>query len=169
MTIDETAMLLDALAAAFPRSEMSGETAQIYARFLADLSFDDAATAVATYIAEGKWFPTIGEIRTLAFADRRGPDPDQAWGELLQAVARFGRYREPRFSHPAIEAAVASLTWREICLSDNAPALRAHFGKAYAACRGRITANQQSEFIKAIVAELPKRALAGRERKKLTP
>lgn len=167
MTIDETAMLLDALAAAFPRSEMSGETAQVYVRFLADLDFDRGATAVATHIAEGKWFPTISELRARAFADRNGPDPDQAWGEVLLAVARYGAYRSPTFSHPAITAAVGSLTWREICASDNAPALRAHFAKTYELCRGRIIADERTEFIKAIVAELPRRAIAGAERKRL--
>ena len=165
VTATEIGMLLDALAAAFPRTTMSAETVQIYAAFLADLDFDRAATAVATHIAEGKWFPTIGELRALAFADQLGPDIDQAWGEIMREVSRVGAYRSPSFSHPAVTAAVESLTWREICLDDNNVALRAHFGKVYAAARARIIADERTEFIKAIVAELPRRAIAGAQRR----
>lgn len=167
MTDDQTGMLLDALVAAFPRTTMTAETAQIYASFLADLDFDRAATAVATHIAEGKWFPTVADLRERAFTSERGPDIDQAWAEVKRKVGSVGIYREPQWSHPAIAAAIGSLTWRDVCLDDNPVALRAHFGKVYASARERIVADQRTEFIKAIVAELPRRAIRGSEIKKL--
>lgn len=167
MTLEQAGMLLDALHAAFPRTEVSPETVWIYARYLTDIEYEAGAFAVAAYIAEGRWFPTIGEIRARVDGGNKPPDVDLAFGEVLAGVSKWGQYRDPRWTHPAIAAAVGALTWREICLSENADALRAHFFKVYEVVAKRIKADETTEFVKSIVAELPKRALAGREQRAL--
>lgn len=168
MKVDEAGVLLDALHGAFPEFVIGVETAQIYARFFADLDFERGGTAVATWIAfDGKRFPRISELRALC-ADSM-PDADQAFKLALDAVGTYGMYREPVFAHPAVGEAVAAISWREFCLSDNMPALRAHFAKAYEAVKRRRVAAESKSLIAGIVKELPQRALDGAARKQLKP
>lgn len=136
----EATKLVVFMRAAFPRVEIPEETARLYAVSLLDVDREAATRAVSKLVVNsGRFFPTIAELRE-QIADAAGagvPDADRAWGEVMRAVSKFGAYRSPVFSHPAIAATVESLTWREICASDNVPALRAHFGKAYEAAKKR--------------------------------
>jgi hypothetical protein len=79
-----------------------------------------------------KFLPSPAELREIASSggksQRSGMD---AWGDVIRAVGRVGRYREPRFADPAVTRAVAAIGWREICDSENHEATRAHFARAY--------------------------------------
>ncbi len=161
MTNAEAGVLLDALHAAFPRTTISADTAQLYARFLVDLDLQSAAQAVAMWIATAKFFPTVGELRGLATSDGGAPDPDRAFAEVMKVVGSTGVYRTPRFSHPAIAEAVDAITWREVCLSDHAPSLRAHFAKAYEAARLRSNSAAHRGLVNGIVADV-RAKLAGK-------
>jgi hypothetical protein len=67
----------------------------------------------------------------------RAPTIDEAWGEVLARVSRVGLTTElpggPKvtFSHPAIESVVASMGWRNLCVSETQMADRAHFARLY--------------------------------------
>lgn len=156
MTAQEAGVVLDALHAAFPRTLMSDETISIYARFLVDIPLAEALEAVAKLIARGKGFPTIAEIRELADT-RRAPDHDLAWGEVKRWVSKCGAYGDPSFSHAAVAAAVGSLGWREICLSENEEATRAHFMKAYESARKRHADPGHVQLVAGIVADVKQR------------
>lgn len=162
MTPAEAGVLLDALVAAFPRSNMSAETAQIYARFMIDIPADVGANAVARWIARGRTFPLIADLREACEQhDGSGPpDADRAFAEVMRAVGRWGIYGEPKWSHPAIGQAVDSITWREVCMSEHAPSLRAHFTKAYEAARKRTADPKHAQLVAGIVAEV-KQKLVG--------
>lgn len=166
MTSEEAGVILDALVAAFPRTTMSAETVQIYARFLVDVSVEQAVDAAARWIARGRSFPLISELREAIEREHGAgpPDADQAFAEVMRKVGSVGRYREPVWSHPAISAAVDAITWREVCDSDNAPALRAHFTRAYEAAKKRTADPAHNLLVTSIGAEVRERIAAGTAR-----
>ena len=140
MTNQEAKRLLALLKAAFPRQEISQETAEVYCRFLADVEYEQVAAAVQRIVATATYFPAIAEIRKLVAESKVGaPGWEEGWGEVLQAVSRFGRYKNPEFSHPAITAAVDSMGWLAICNSDESDLhiLRAQFRDIYGAVKQR--------------------------------
>ena len=91
-----------------------------------------------------KWPPTVADIRQLC-ADMMGalsPAPEDAWAEVMRVARVYGSTMQiPPWSHPAIEQAVNSIGYREICMSDRVDVLRAHFTKTYEGYRSRV--NQQ--------------------------
>lgn len=66
--------------------------------------------------------------------------PEEAWGVVLQAIRKFGFYRELEAMAalpPVIAAAARAMTWEELCCGENHDALRAHFFRTYEAMRER--------------------------------
>lgn len=167
MTPTEAGVVLNVLVAAFPGRIMSKDTTLVYARFLADVPLDIGVSAAAQWIARCKAFPSIAELRELC--DQRSgngpPDADRAFAEVMRAVGRWGIYAEPQFSHIAIRQAVEAITWREICLSEHAPSLRAHFAKAYDAAKKRTADPGHAKLVEEIRNEV--HALVGGGRKEL--
>lgn len=122
------------LRAAFPLREVPTDTLALYARQLADLAEADAVDAICRLLRTARFFPTVAEIREAAVVG--GPTEglaEAAWTEVQREVRRvgYGRGREMRggvwiepaaavFSSPVTEAAVASMTWRLICLGEAA-------------------------------------------------
>ncbi len=119
---------------AFPQRDMPVQTLALYQRQLADLDEAQVVDAVYRLIRTARFFPTIGEIREAAVAG--GPTDglaEAAWAEVRREAARVGwnrgpvmRNRElveaeaPVFSDPITEAAVQSMSWRLICLGEQA-------------------------------------------------
>lgn len=164
MTAEEAGVVLDALVAAFPQRIMSEDTVRIYARFLVDIELDVALGAVAQWIARCRTFPMIADLRELCDPSPP-PDADRAFGEVMKAVGRFGSYMTPTFSHVAITQAVESITWREVCMSEHMPSLRAHFGKAYDAAKKRTADPAHAQLVDGIKRDVL--ALVGAARKEL--
>lgn len=134
MTKSEIASVLAVLKAAYPRQEITTGTADVYARFLADLPYEAALNAVKRHIATSQFFPAIAEIRKAAAeSSAQVVGGEEAWGEVMRAVRSVGRYRIPQWSHPAVKAAVDALGWETICNSDedNLGTLRAHFYRTF--------------------------------------
>ena len=113
--------------------------AAIYREYLDDLSPAEVADAVAHALQSGgRFLPTISELRAyIAESKCDLPDADVAWGEVLRAVSRWGRYRIPQWSSPAMAEAVEAVGWQAICDSENQDVTRAHFARAYRATRVR--------------------------------
>lgn len=133
MTQLEAAKVVAVLMAAFPNNKATSATAKIYEQLLVDLDASVATAAVERLLATATFMPAIAEIRAacadLACGEKRaGGD---AWGDVLDAVGRFGRYRTPAFTDPAVSRAVAALGWVEICDSTNHVADRARFIELY--------------------------------------
>jgi hypothetical protein len=66
------------------------------------------------------------------------PTQEEAWREVVRAITTHGYTRMPEWSDPAVERAVETIGWVEICHNTNVEATRAHFFKAYEGYRGRI-------------------------------
>jgi hypothetical protein len=127
--------ILKQLFAAYPNVEVADGTVAMYLRLLADIPTEDLQTVVDQCIAELKFLPTIAEIRerhrtltrTLA-----APTWTEAWELLQRAMRECGAANRPTFSsNPVLERAVGIMGWRDMCLSDNLPVIRAQFRDVY--------------------------------------
>lgn len=174
MTPAESGVLLDALAAAFPRATMSPETVQLYAIMLVDIDFDAGIATVARWCASERKFPLIAELRE-AIARERGDGPppaDRAFAELRAKLGSVGRYGEPAWSHPAIGVAATALgTWWDLCDTkvDDLAAMRAHFARAYEAAAHRAADPGLEAMVKRIASEVRQRLAGGVGPRELAP
>lgn len=147
------------LTAAYPQAPQATnrETAALYARTLADLPADLLEAAVLSAIGACKFFPTVAELRDLAFSavERAGnlPAPSEAWGDVMDAVSAIGYYRTPNWKVEAIAEAVRAIGgWEMLCQSENSVADRARFIEAYGAIvqRARTDARQLPQVREAL-------------------
>lgn len=111
---------------------------------LQDVELPHAVAAMRSLSQAGREFaPTPGQLRREALkltARDDVPDPDQAVAEVFDQIRAVGYLGQPKFTHPAVDAAVAAVGgWQEVCRSENLDALRAHLRSAYehAAARAR--------------------------------
>jgi len=113
--------------------EDSALALKLYARLLADIEPNLLQAAVLQHLATNKWFPKISELREMALKllTQGELSPEEAWGEVKQAMRHFGYYRLPEFTQPMIARAIQIMGWRELCTSDNEVADRAHFFRIY--------------------------------------
>lgn len=133
MKQSEVTELVEILAAAFPRPQMTEATCNVYERMLCDLDRELAHRAVARLITSSKWLPTVAEIRGAATELTAGPRRlgGEAWGDVGQAVRLVGRYREPEFEDPIVAECVRLLGWQTLCDGTNESADRARFIELY--------------------------------------
>ncbi len=134
--------ILEILSSAFPNFKLRPETAEIYTAALSDLSRDVLMRAVGRCLHECKFFPSIAEIRERAYGDQDIPSSAEAWEEVMQQVYQVGHLGQPTFRNPLVEQIVAAIGWREICLSENVIADRAHFFRLYEELASRAKADQ---------------------------
>ena len=135
----------------WPREEMSEARAGLYCRLLTDIPSDILEAACLQCIATSKFFPTVAELRDAALAmtpEMDGlPTAGEAWGEVLREIWRTGTdqwHGPPVFSHALIERTMKAMGWRNICLSEDGMADRAHFMRIYDALRQRHSAQART-------------------------
>ena len=104
-------------------------------RMLSDLTPEQFYKGIKTFCLKHKdIFPTtniVAYIREYALIDESIPTPEEAWGEVIKAIARYGYCGKPEFSSPLIANAVECIGWRDMCMSENIGVERAHFMRAY--------------------------------------
>lgn len=70
--------------------KFTAQSLEIWARALADIPYTEAMNALAAWVLEERWPPTIADIRAKAY--RLKADPEQmassAWDQLLRALRR---------------------------------------------------------------------------------
>lgn len=137
---------LSDIADAFPNARLHDGTLDLYARKLADLDPDLLIAAIERLINTTQpsyygYFPSIAEIREMVVAGGTTDGAAElAWSEVLREVRRVGwnpkgTFRDgvhhdppkPTFTSPITQAAVESLTWRLICLSEQPEEVRKQF------------------------------------------
>lgn len=113
---------------------------------LGDLDFKLCETALLELIATHTYPPQIAEIRAKC-AEYNSPqlkDAGEAWGEVQMAIRRYGYYKSDEalesLSGP-VRTAAERIGFRELCLSENPEANRAHFFKIYNAIADREAQN----------------------------
>jgi hypothetical protein len=142
MEAKEFAVFADRLKTAFPKDNLLATKDQMdwWFDLLGDMPFQIAILALKKYALSNKFPPTVSEIRTIA-ADLTGerlPDADEAWGQLMNAVRRYGypREREALDSmSEAVRRTVERVGFQNICQSpyDQLNTLRAQFKGFYEA------------------------------------
>jgi hypothetical protein len=166
VTKSEAAKLVAVLIAAYQgqsaSSKITTATSEVYERMLGDLDYPAANAAVERLLATSKFLPTIAEVRDATLTVTGGGTGGggeirpggEAWGEVLEAIGRYGRNRTPgvdfRFADPVTAECVAALVWRALCDSENQPADRARFIELYDQLAARRRRSQLSESLPAM-------------------
>lgn len=139
MTIDEARKLVAMVVLACPNqgSKLTKQAIEdmiaTWAWLLEDIDANEATAAAKRHLALSPWMPAPAEIRAIvseAKHGRRRPGGD-AWGDVLDAVHRFGVYRRPTFADSVVARAVAALGWTELCSSEHQASDRARFVELY--------------------------------------
>lgn len=142
MEAKEFAVFADRLKTAFPKDNLLATRDQMdwWFELLGDIPFQISILALKKYALSNKFPPSVSEIRTIA-ADLTGerlPDADEAWGQVNNAIRRFGYMREREaldsMSEP-VRKAVERIGFQNICQSpyEQLNTLRAQFRGAYEA------------------------------------
>lgn len=80
----------------------------------------------------------IAYIREYALDDPKELIAEEAWGELRNEQSRVGGiYGSPNFDDETLRKTVKIMGWRNLCLSTNEEADRAHFMKIFSALKVR--------------------------------
>lgn len=92
----ETAQTIVAgLAAAFPNAKIGADHIRMYVRALADLPPAELERAALAHAVDGRFFPSIRELRRTVMEARAGlPTQDEAWEQATDWSERY--VREPR-------------------------------------------------------------------------
>ncbi len=141
MTPTETADFLALMAMIWRGVVVDEPTVAVWARFLSDITPEEAGAALELLAATRTFPPSIAEVRQ-AVARLRAPEvarltAPEAWEQVRREIARVGSYGEPTGLAPLVRRAVDTLGWREICLSENPEAVRRQFLEVYETYRRR--------------------------------
>jgi len=148
ITKAQTAVLLGILRVSFPRfyanatEEDMEASVSMWAYMLSDTTFEIAQMALQRLIATSKFPPTVADMREsiATITTPALPDSGEAWGEVVAAIRNYGYYRPKEgmesLSEPVLRV-VKQMGWRDLCLSENQMADRAHFLKIYEAMQKR--------------------------------
>lgn len=126
----------EVLRTAYPKANIMPNQAamQVWYEMLKDLDTRNVQAAVRAYIATKRYPPTVADIRAMATPPKA--DWSDAWGEVMEAVKRYG-YSRPmealKSMKPETRRIVERFGWQEICQSDNIGVLRGQFKAAYEA------------------------------------
>ena len=160
MTRAEAAKLLSVLRAGFPRAfaqidaEQADMMISVWAEMLEDLTYPQVNAAVRALFQTNTFMPSIAEIRQTVVKMQRGPvrQGAEGWRDFLDAVSRFGFYRDPEFNDPLVARCVDALGWQTLCSSENQVSDRARFIDLYDA----LAASQRDEHVSPVLAEARK-------------
>ena len=105
---------------------------------LSDVSYEALNLAVSKHIAESEFPPTIASLRkavsVISNPEVAALNNADAWEEVKEAIRKFGYYRESEALEsmtPITAHVVRAMSWRDLCLSENQMADRAHFIKMF--------------------------------------
>lgn len=154
MKASEAGRLVGAVLVAYPTVRLTEQQqttmVELYISTLADLTYEHCNVALLTLIKTAKFMPTVAEIRGAALELAHGPvrAGGEAWGDVVQALRRYGLQRSPgvdfTFADPVVARCVKALTWGELCRSENVIADRARFVELYDRLASEVRREQQA-------------------------
>jgi hypothetical protein len=129
----DIAKLVGVMAAAYPNTQVTDATIDVYVSMLQDIPFEILTASVQQCMSESDFMPSIAKLRERALKMTRPERVSalEAWGTVKAEMRRRGFYHSPEFSDPVIAKAVECIGWRVLCSSENEVADRAHFAKVY--------------------------------------
>lgn len=133
MNPTETAKVLALCSVAYPQYPVTKETVQVYHELLADLEMVQVEKAVRDLLMTSDRWLSVAAIRKRVAENHKALAPSKAtaWMEVREQASLEGRSGRPKFSHPAIEKAVRTIGWYDICMSTNQETMRSQFWKCY--------------------------------------
>lgn len=138
MTRIEFAKIGAAIRAYYPQGNIlpTEAAAELWFRQLADIPYETAVVALNKWVAVNKWPPSIADIREAALdvSTDAIPDWSEAWETVLNAIRRFGPYRQTEAMESLDDmtrTVVRRLGFMTLCSSENVAADRANFRTIY--------------------------------------
>ncbi len=138
MTKAEAIKLIRVILAIYPKAlytniEFTGET---WALAMPDVDYEKAQTAIIKKLRHSPFTPGVSDIisavKELYPTPFIAPTESDAWQIVSKAVSNLGYARFPtEWPHPAIAAAVRSITPERLCHDENVAATFAHFKAIY--------------------------------------
>lgn len=131
--MDDTKFILKQLFACYPNTEISKELVAMYVRLLQDIPSDELQTIVDQAVATSKFLPTIAELRDMRHSLQTVGRLTyvEAWDNVQKAIRRHGYMQKPVFDDAITAQVVASMGWRELCMSETPEITRAQFRDMY--------------------------------------
>lgn len=149
MTKDQFKYIVAALTSNYSRFEIKNQAQfEFWYSMLNDIPYDQLIIAVKKYCAENKFAPTVADLREAFVSVKESPvlDHNEAWGLIQRAIRNFGVYRpEEAIASlpPTVARVMKNMNYKELCMSENQMADRAHFIKMYTAFVGREQKDKQ--------------------------
>lgn len=141
MTDSEAGQVMKILFAAFPYAceKTPPETVELYIAFLSCVPAEIGKAAALKVVNHCEFFPTIAKLKEVInnFApDSSGPpEAELAWDEVRKQLDPYND--KIKWSHPAIERAVRTIGFRNLCDSRTPGQDMARFMKLYDTYRQR--------------------------------
>ena len=142
--------MVAALKAAFPAKTFldSKESVTLWYTMLKDLPVGQVREAVMRYIMEEHFPPTIADIRKRCTERQAAqlPDWEQGWGEVMNAIHRWGYMRESEALaslNPITAETVKCLGYQALCASENPEGDRIAFREIHSRYTARERQNLQ--------------------------
>ena len=170
MTRQETIALVALASSSYPSMQARDPRpiVEAWSLMLADLDPQLAKAAIVKVCRESQFFPSVAQITAAAAGlDPRSeqlPTAAEAWEQVTGLIQDFGPYRAPVYSCDTVKRAVKAIGWRQLCLSENPEADRAHFLRLYESMRGTHKERRENEKVLALsgIGDLI-RALVGKK------
>lgn len=120
----------------WPEKDKEALTISLWLKMLEDTPYFIAEAAIEKYIAESVYPPTIADVRSRISDMKlvREKTSIEGWGDVMQAIRKFGSYNEGKAMQSlggVTRKVVEAIGFRNLCLSENEMADRAHFLKVY--------------------------------------
>lgn len=138
MTFKEFAYLANVIKTTYTKENVlrTNEAMEIWYDLLKDLDFHTTLAGLQKWCASEQWSPTIADIRKMCteFTSLPIPNFGEAWGEVAQAIRKYGYMRETEAlasMSPQTAKVVRYIGWQAICESENPETLRAQFRQMY--------------------------------------
>ena len=127
---------------------VSDEAVELWYQMLKDIPMDKVQDAVARYIMEEHFPPTIADIRKRCFAQQSAalPEWEQGWSELMNAIHRYGYMREAEALaslSPITAETVKRFGFQALCFSENPDGDRIAFREIHSRYTSRARENLQ--------------------------
>lgn len=138
MTLAEFAKIAKAIKAYYPRETVlpTEESVMLWYDALQDIDYEPMMIGLKKWVSTNKFAPQVSDLRETVAEISNEPllGWEEAWGTVMRAIRDYGYYQQ--------EAALASLddltrqavkimSFRELCISENAMADRAQFRDIY--------------------------------------
>lgn len=120
----------------WPEDGKESAVVELWETMLEDVEFTHGKLAVQKHMSESVYPPTVADIRSKIsdISAPQGLTAMEAWGSVIKSIQQYGSYREKEAIEsldPLVQKVVRLLGFRNLCMSENEMADRAHFTKAY--------------------------------------